>query len=221
VPVRTERRYPRYQIQLPLQYSVTAAPAQSGVGWTRTLGEGGACIELDRPLPSKTPIALRLQTDRGVIQTEARIAWTGATGGPGEGTYHGITFVRFAPEQRQILQDVLLPLSMAAHAGQRLPVELRVTCRRKGQTGRSLKGWTGNVNRGGLLVLLPEAVSPGTPLEITIQSNKSKVAVEGEVVWVEPTERRTHGALVKHGLRFTSLDFSVSLVLGVVLTDLR
>ena len=218
---RTERRYPRYQIQLPLQYTVASAPARRGVGWTRTLGEGGACIELDQPLPSKTPLALRLQTDRGLIETEARVAWTGATGGPGEGTYHGITFTRFAPEQRQILQDVLLPFSMAAHAGQRLPVELRVTCRRKGRPGPSLKGWTGNVNRGGLLVLLPEAVLPGTPLEITIQSNKSKVAVEGEVVWVEPAERRVHGELVKHGLRFTSLDWSVSLVLGVVLTDLR
>ena len=64
-----QRRFPRYPIQLPLLH-MAIAPAQSimGAGWTRSLSEGGATVELAERLRPQTALRVRLQTDRGAIE---------------------------------------------------------------------------------------------------------------------------------------------------------
>ena len=223
MPVRAERRYPRYQIQLPLQYSVTAAPARRGVGWTHTLGEGGACIELDQPLPSKTPIALRLQTDRGSVDVVAQVVWE-AERSPeepedGGGVLHGVAFTYLAPEQMQAIQTLLPAEGMNRRAEVRVPVDLPVTCQARGSEGRPLEGTTGNISRGGLLLRLSQELPTGTIVDLTLHGTEGPIHGEGEVVWMDPAEQRTPGAPIKHGVRFTAMGWSRAQTLALLLTS--
>ncbi len=70
----TRQRRPRHPIQLPLLYrSKGPAPTRAGVGWTRNLSEGGACVELAESLHLSTPLQVLFQTDRSSIEVEARV----------------------------------------------------------------------------------------------------------------------------------------------------
>ena len=47
----------RHPIRIPFLHKPrTDAPTRAGVGWTRNLGEGGACVELDWPLRPQMPL---------------------------------------------------------------------------------------------------------------------------------------------------------------------
>lgn len=220
--VEVQRKSPRYPIQLPLLYR-PISPASSnnvGAGWTRNVSESGACIELAERLHPQASVNLRLRTDRGPIQAEAQVVWAGEPTPPSGGIPHGVTFTRITPDQSQALRDLLLPLSMAPHAGVRLPVDLPIRCQPKNPPGPALEGRTGDMSRGGLLLLLPEALSPGTTLEATLQTATGPLSVAGVIVWAEPPQRQRDGRSIRHGMQFTSLDWSISLYLGLLLAEL-
>jgi hypothetical protein len=219
--VAAHRRCPRYPIQLPLLYRprVAAHSNNVGAGWTRDLSEHGACIELAERLEPALPLRLRLRTDRGPIQAEAQVVWAGAAAAPTGGIPHGLAFTGIAPDQSQGLRDLLLPLSMAPHAGVRLPVDLPVRCQPKNPPGVALQGRTGDMSRGGLLLLLPNVLSPGTAIEATLHTATGPLSVGGVIVWAEPPERRRYGRSIRHGMQFTSLDWSISLYLGLLLAE--
>jgi len=217
----TKRRLPRYQIQLPLLYKLSTPTSKFGVGWTRNLSEGGAFVELDERVPPDTPLHLSLRTDSGSIEIEARVTWAEETRQFGRDVLHNLAFTNIAPEQLKILRDLLLPLSMVPHAGGRLPLEVPVTCRHKGRPGSAVKGRTGDVERGGLLLYLTHRIAPGTPLAITLHTTKGTVIVEGEVVWAESRDGKKTEELSEHGLRFTSPSWTISLALGLLLTEPR
>jgi hypothetical protein len=220
--VAPQRKFPRYPIQLPLLYK-PALPdlnGKIGAGWTRNLSERGACIELAERLPSEAIVNLRLRTDRGPIQTNAQVVWTGERTPPSGGIPHGMSFTLISPVQSQALRDLLLPLSLAPHAGVRMPVDLPVRCLPTNPPGATLQGRTGDMSRGGLLLLLPDALAPGTTLEATLHTATGPLSVAGVIVWVEPPERRTFGRSIRHGMQFTSLDWSISLYLGLLLAEL-
>jgi PilZ domain len=214
-----QRRLPRYQIQLPLLYRLASPSSKFGAGWTRNLSEGGARVELDEPIQPHTPLHLSLRTDSGSIETEARVTWAEGPRQAGGDVLHNLTFAQIAPDQLQALRDLLLPLSMAPHAGIRLPLDIPVTCRSKGRPGPTVKGRTGDVDRGGLLLRLPQTIPPPTPLTVTLHTTKGTVMVEGEIVWAEPPREQTQQELLDHGLRFTSPSWSVSLALGLLLAE--
>jgi hypothetical protein len=216
-----QRRLPRYQIQLPLLYKLSTPTNKFGVGWTRNLSEGGALVELDDLVPSDTTLHLSLRTDAGAIEIEARVTWAEEPPQFGRDVLHNLAFVQLAPDHLKALRDLLLPLSLVPHAGGRLPLDIPVTCRHKGRPGSAVKGRTGDVDRGGLLLYLTHKIPPGTPLAVTLHTSKGTVVVEGEVVWAQSRDGKKAGELSEHGLRFTSPSWTISLALGLLLTEPR
>jgi len=227
MPEPAERRqFRRYPIQLPLVHTSKNpdAPA-TGIGWTRDLSEGGACVELDRRLSAPTPLQVRLQTDRGAIDVEVQVVWElesqEGDAGPGKGgVLHGVAFSRLAPEQLQAVRDLIQSQRRERRASVRLPLELAVTCQPKGPAGPSVvRGHTEDMSRGGLLLRLSQDVPPGTVLDLTLHPAGGPIKAQGEVVWVDPPEKRAPGEPVRHGLRFTGLGFSAMMSLGLLLTE--
>lgn len=227
MPERSERRqFRRYPIQLPLVHkSKNPGAPVTGIGWTRDLSEGGACVELDRRLSAPTPLQVRLQTDRGAIDVEVQVVWELETQegdvGPGkEGVLHGVAFSRLTSEQLQAVRDLIQSQRQERRASVRLPLELAVTCQPKGPAvPRMVWGHTEDMSRGGLLLRLSQDVPPGTVLELTLHRAGGPVKAEGEVVWVEPPEKRVSGEPVRHGLRFTGLGVSAMMSLGLLLME--
>lgn len=145
-----ERRFSRYVIQLPLLHKAKG-PASSGVGvgWSRNLSEGGACVELAEPLPPQMPLQVRLQTDQGAIEVEGEVLWADTPTPSWGGILHGLAFTQLAPDQRQALRDLIRTKGWVQHGGVRLPLDIPVTCQPKGQPGPALEGRTQNLSRGG------------------------------------------------------------------------
>jgi hypothetical protein len=103
--------------------------------------------------------------------------------------------------------------------GVRLPLEVSVSCQRKGQAGTPLQGRTGNLSKGGLLLFLPQSYSPGTALEVTFHSAVWPLTAEGVVVWNKPSVGRGLAEPIPHGFRFTALGWSRALALGLMLAE--
>lgn len=213
------RRFPRFPIKLPILYKKKAPPVRAGVGWTRDLSEGGACLELAEPLPLGTHLSVIFQTDKGGIVVDAEVVWVSRQETAGGGAVHGVAFTQLAPEEHQALANLLVFKGQVRQAGVRLPAEFPVTCQRKGKQDPPLQGRTGDASRAGLLLRLPEALQPGTELEISLPTARGPVAAEGVIVWVEPAETRTPGALIRHGLKFTEIGWASELALGLLLAD--
>ncbi len=217
---QSRRRFPRFAVHLPFLYTTPpAAPAAVGAGWTRSLSDGGATVELSERLRLQAPLGLRLQTDRGTIEAEAQVVWSGGRAPDTGGVIHGLTFTQMAPDQLLILHSLFRPLSMMRYTGIRLPLDLPVTCRPENPAGPPIQGRTANVNRGGLLLRLPRLLPPGTRLEATLHAPAGPLSVEGAIVWVEPHEMWTPGESIGHGLRFTSIDWSTLHSLGLLLVE--
>lgn len=215
-----QRRFRRYPIQLPLLHTPkNPAHARTGAGWTRNLSEGGACVELGEHLPSRMPLRVRLRTDRGAIEAEAQVVWAGGSRLGDGGICHGMAFTRIAPDHLQALGDLILTRGLVRQAGVRIPFEVAVACRLRGQAGPPLEGWTRDVSRGGLSLRLPRVLPPGAALEVTLHTPAGPLRADGAVTWVAPPEGRTPGGPIRHGLQFTALDWSSVVSLGLALAE--
>jgi PilZ domain len=215
-----QRRFPRYTIRLPVLYT-TSTPCleEAAVGWTLDLSEGGACLELDERLKPQTPLHLRLQTDRGSIELQARAVWSGEPTLPG-GIFHGVAFTWIAPDHLHTLRDLLGSVHPEPLDGVRMGLDVAVTCCCTGLGVPLIQGRTGDISRDGLLLLLPEGVSPGTPLEVTLHTPPEPLTIRGKIVWVEPPEMWTPGEPVAHGFRFGWLGGSAALAVALLLQRL-
>ena len=213
------RRFPRYAIQLPLFFRTGAAQQKAGVGWTRDISEGGARLELAERLPSRTPLQLIVRTDEGAIELEAEVVWVREAGVGEGGALHGVGFIQIPPGELEALRALIHAKGQVRQAGVRLPLELPVTCRRKGRGGLPVGGVTGNISRGGILLCLPEVLPADTVLEITLHTPKGPLTAWGARVWVDPPERRTPGELIRQGIQFLALDGSTTLSLGLCLAE--
>jgi hypothetical protein len=67
--------------------------------------------------------------------------------------------------------------------------------------------------------LLPQVLSPGTQLEVTLHTPPGPLDVIGTIVWADPRGSHTAGKLMKHGLRYTTLPWSTALALARFLAD--
>jgi hypothetical protein len=178
------------------------------MGWTRNLSEGGACVEVAEGVPTDATLGLRLQTEHGAIEAEAKVVWA-ATPDSDRGMFrHGVAFTRMAPDQRQILRELCLTEAKARHTGVRIPSDLLVAYQAQDDAGAPRWGLMENVSRGGLLLGLPQLLSPGTRLKVCWQIASERLTAEGTIVWVEPREARTPGEPIPHGFRFIALGFS-------------
>ena len=210
----TQPRFPRYRMSLPVLYRSTPGFGSVGAGWTRDLSEGGACVELDERLWPATPVELRLHTDRGSIELKAQVVWSGQPN-PDGGNIHGVTFIQVPATRGQALRDLLRTQEDSRESRIRLPLVLAVACRPKGRPGPPLYGRTGDISRGGLSLRLLHAFPPGMKLDIILHTPAGPLPAEGMIAWVAPPDRRRPGQLIHHGLRFTTLDWSISLSLGL------
>jgi len=212
----SQRQFRRYQIQLPLLHKSSSSRAKRvQVGWTRDMGEGGICVELDRSLPISTNLQVRLQTDRGVIHAEAAVVWSGPRQGRQGGILHGLAFTRLAPEQRESFQYLLLSWGLGRRAGGvRIPFRVAVTCQFRGELGPLIVGYGHDGSRNGLLLRLPQVVPPNSTLDLTLHTDQGSVTLEAVVIWVAPPEGRSPGGPIRHGLRLGALRWPTALALG-------
>lgn len=217
-----QRRFTRYQIVLPLLHRGKGpAPASAGVGWTCDLSGGGALVRLAERFQPQDSLHVRLQTDSGPIEGEAQVVWAGEPDLEAGGILHGVAFTHLLPDQLQSLRGLLVSQKPWWHARDRLPVELAVTCRPQRRPGPALQGRIGNISRGGILLLLPQVLSPGVELEVTLHTPPGPLMAVGTVIWGEPRGRHPQGKPIRHGLRFTALSWSTSLALARFLADRR
>lgn len=217
----TERRFSRCTIHLPLAHKAGTSPGRRiDVGWTRNLSEGGACVELADDLQTQMPVQMRLQTTRGPIQVGGQVVWVGDAARSGGGVPHGVTLTQVFPDQRRAIRTLISRRVVGGVAQVRLPFQVPVTCRRRApHTGRPLEGQTGDVSRGGLLLLLPEVLQVGAELELTLHTPAGPLTVAGEIAWVESPGGQLLGAPFRHGFRFQSLAWPTALALGWLLTE--
>jgi c-di-GMP-binding flagellar brake protein YcgR len=214
-----QRRFPRFPIKLPVLYKMLEpTPGKPGVGWTRDLSEGGACLELADRLEASSVLRLLLRSDRRGLELDAVVIWSGPPGSQGGGVLHGVSFIEADPAHQQALREVLVDHRVQhREAGVRVPLEIPVRCRAKGAAGLPVEGRTGDVSRGGLLLRLPLVIPPPAVVEVVLPTARGPIQAEGEIVWVESLAARKPGEMVRHGLRFTELTWPNQLTLGLLL----
>ncbi len=224
------RRFPRYPFQLPFLYRVhpvlVSAPPPVGLGWTRTLSEEEAAVDLTESLAPGTPLTVLFQTPRGPLELHAEVAWSGGPLPDGGGLLHGLAFnqpnSKVLHALRNLFQtlNVFRELSVPPRASLRLPAVIPATCQAKYPPGPRLQGRTGNISREGLLLLLPEVLAPGTVLAVTLESPHEPVSLEGVVVWRDASARAALENWVRHGVQLTSRDWATAVALGHLVAGL-
>ncbi|HWU39800.1 MAG TPA: PilZ domain-containing protein, partial [Candidatus Acidoferrum sp.] len=193
-----QRRHPRHPIRLPALYKVMEPPpATAGVGWTRDLSEGGACLEVADYLEPMSQLTLLLRTEEGGLELRGEVVWAARSEPAGQPVLHGVSFVQLSEDQRKALVKLFTKKEHMRLEGLRLPLELPISCRPTGMTGPVMQGHTGDVSRGGLLLLLPEVIPPDFPLEVTIQTSRGNVEAKGVIVWVGLKEKQAAGEMVR------------------------
>jgi len=221
-PLSPPRQHPRYPIQVPFVCTAkTPERTRTTIGWTRNLGEGGACIELTEPLPPDTPVWIRMRSDQGTVEMGGKVVWAENGTSPGESNIHGLSFTESSPAQRKALEDLIMSRGMIRPSRVRLPFKVAVTCRPVKGPAVPLPGWTRDVSRGGLMLRLPRELSTGTELRVTLHTEPQPITFDGVIAWVAPPEGRTPGGPVRHGFRFTRPNWSASAALGRLLADPR
>jgi hypothetical protein len=176
---------------------------------------GGALVELAEHLPFQTPLSILMQTDEGSVGIEAQVVWTREHVALGA-VLHAVMFTQRLPE---IVQDLLLTQGVERIPRVRLATDLDVTCRSRGETRGPIQGRAADAGRGGLLLCLPEEVSPGSAVELSLYTSEVPVLAGGTIVWVDPPDRRAPGGPVRHGVQFTSVSMSVLKALGLFLVE--
>jgi hypothetical protein len=213
------RKHPRHPLILSIVYQrADSGEAARGVGWTRNLSEGGACLELPDPLPEATPLRVALQTDLGSLWMDAEVVWAGRAEDAAEGVPHGIAFVQVTQEQAQALGDLVDRLGQLKDVAVRVPLRRAVACQLAGAPEPPLRGLTGEVSRRGLSVSLPERLPEASDVEVTLPTPEGQLTVRAKVTWVDAKEGKP-GERVRHGLEFMRLDWTDELTLGLLLAE--
>jgi len=213
------RQHLRHPLVLSIVYQrPDSGEDERGVGWTRNLSQGGACLELPDPIPEATPLRVALQTDQGSLWMDAEVVWAGRAEDAAEGVPHGIAFVQVTAEQAQALGGLVDRLGQLKDVAVRVPLRRAVACQVAGTPEPPLQGLTGDVSRRGLSVSLPERLPEASDVEVTLPTPEGQLTVRAKVTWVDAREG-SPGERVRHGLEFTRLDWTDELTLGLLLAE--
>jgi hypothetical protein len=216
---KNRRKHLRHPLVLSIIYKrPDSDEAERGIGWTRNLSEGGACLELRDPLPEATPLRVGLQTDQGSLWMNAEVVWAGRSVGVAEGIPHGIAFVQVTAEQAQALGGLVDRLGQLKDVAVRVPLRRTVACQLAGTPEPPLHGMTGDVSRRGLSVSLPHRLPEASDVEVTLPTPEGQLTVRAKVTWVDAGQGNP-GERVRHGLEFTRLEWTDELTLGLLLAE--
>lgn len=201
------RKYSRFPMRLPVICESPAIPGYRTVGVTQNVSQGGLLLEVTAPLAPSTPMNLLLCTGGQNTRAEAMVIWR--TEDPP--ARMGLRFTTWEAADRIAWEHLLaFQAGPTRRASVRIPMVLTVTCSSPPDT--SLPGEIKNLSEGGLMIALPEALSPPTRLTVAAApwSSLPPVDAEMEVVWSRDNPEG-HGVL--HGLRFCVDDISKELFL--------
>jgi hypothetical protein len=212
-----QRRLPRFPIVLPVLHQAKERSSTPGVGWTRNLGETGACLELAEWIGPGTTLALRLRTDTGEVEIEGAVVWAGERGRGETGILHGVSFTQIAADHHTTLRELLRLKGHLRQVGVRLPAELTVLCRPLARDTGPIQGRTGDISRSGLLLRLPAPLPSGTTLEVTVQTSHGALTARGTVIWTDPPGQHIPGEPIRHGFHFTTIGWASELTLAMLL----
>jgi hypothetical protein len=165
-----------------------AAPVRAGVGWTRYLSEGGAAVELpDRLAQTSSASSCRRagapsSWRRGALERGARF---GGAASP----WAGLPRLSRSSSTRS---ELLLPPT--SRSGTPSPPARRGRGRWKPKAARAPLPGSRAMSAEGLLLRLPQAITPGTLLEVTLEFATEPLSAEGTIVWVEPRNTAGRGA---------------------------
>jgi len=213
------RKHPRHPVVLSIVYQRTDSDGTGrGVGWTRNLSEGGACLELGEALPQGTALRVALQADQRRLWMDAEVVWAGRAGEVTDGVPHGIAFVQVTGEQAKALGGLVTRLGRLRDVAVRVPLHRPVACRVAGDSIPPLQGQTGEISRSGLSVSLPGRLPEASEVEVTLPTIEGPLRVRAKVVWVAPAGGNP-GEGVHHGLEFRGLNWEDEVSLGLLVAE--
>lgn len=201
----TRREHPRFLAKLALSYTVPDPDWEPGLdrgsGEIQDIGRGGAQLELPEVLDPGTPIQVRFQAGTWTLGAEAKVAWSlprPAQGSPRHG--HGISFVEFAPGDREHLDAYL---GERFRTGARFRVRIPVTCvLKEGTPPRIIAGTARDISTRGVRCLLSAEVPVGAALTLRLEIRGWPGTMEARVVWREPDGESQASPPYRHGLAF-------------------
>ncbi len=198
------RRYPRYEIETEVVYTLEQLPGPRA-GQTaravcaRNLSQGGLLLEAGEPLPPGTQLHLRLLRGKpGAVEVSGEVVW--AEESP-PSFRHGVRILPLEPRQELAWKSFLDEAGReAGRRPLRYAIDLPVSCRRT-ETGEMVgRGALAvNISRGGLLVLLSVPVAVGTRLSLEVRTPTQSLKADARVARLE--DQRSDG-LIPHGLAF-------------------
>ena len=114
-----KRKYPRFDVDLPIEYYPIDSPACSR-GRTLNISEGGLLIYLSEQMEISKCLLLRLFSSLGSelnrIESLAEVVWVDMHMEEKEGDYRsGMAFVDISPEDMAKLKNLLISLSGPPH----------------------------------------------------------------------------------------------------------
>ena len=215
----------RFAIRLPVVYTRLdqegarldqKGPAQTGTGWTEDLGERGACLKLSTALHLGWRLGLVIFADPDVVEAEANVIWVRA-GGQRKFCYHGVEFVHVTPAYYEALLRVLPPKkSLQRRAFRRFPLTMPVLCQVARVNTPPMEGQIGDISRAGVMILLPQQVSPRTRVDITFYRPQAE-QVRGKVRWV--ANSKDASGMFRHGIEFVRGPLSTQMFLSLFSDD--
>jgi len=213
------RKHPRHPVVLSIVYQrAGSGEAGRGVGWTRNLSEGGACLDLGEALPRGAALRVALQADQPPLWMDAEVVWAGRAGEVTDGIPHGIAFVQVTAEQARALSGIVGRLGRLRGVAVRVPLRHPVACRVTGDAVPPLQGETGDISRSGLSVSLPGRLPEAGEIEVTLPTREGPLTLRARVAWVDPAGGGS-GEGVQHGLAFGPLNWEDEVSLGLLVAE--
>jgi hypothetical protein len=160
---------------------------------TANVSEGGACLLLPERISPGAALDVMVRGEAAVYMFRATVVWAGAGGL--SAIPHGVRLEALSP-QNQLAWGRLLfeERQRGSERAGRIAVDLPAYCLVEGK-GTPLPGDVQNLGVGGLLIRLPELLSAGTGVTVTIRSPLRALELPGRIAWgqARPGEQPAHG----------------------------
>lgn len=185
-PVR-ERKYPRIQVNLPVQVSGGTGDDH---GHALMLGGGGMFIGTSHSFAPGSPLTIKFRPARHlpVMEAKARVCYLVA----GQGI--GIEFTEIEPEHRKYILRLIHHRKNEQRRFPRIPLATQVL-----HDQGSLIGFSRDISNGGMFIETNDILDPGTRLHLRfhLQPQDPIVKAEADVLYGIPK--------VGIGLQFTEV----------------